>query len=205
MAIYISDGFCGVSVVGTRFMINDEIKHLNIKITNDNENDYLIKSALDDKDFIISPPLFLLQKNTANMITIIPKEKKQHDKDKIINLTLTAIPKSTSNDDVNSISLAVRNHFKIIYRHKDLRDSSLSNMKLINEDNQCTLSNHSDFVFTVSLSKNRNDRQAKIINLSPDEKIPLENTNPVSNCETWVNFHDEYNDIIKTIKLTSKQ
>lgn len=75
MAIYISDGFCGVSVVGTRFMINDEIKHLNIKITNDNENDYLIKSALDDKDFIISPPLFLLQKNTANMITIIPKEK----------------------------------------------------------------------------------------------------------------------------------
>lgn len=204
MAIYINDGFCGVSVVGTRFMLNDQMHHLNIKITNDNESDYLIKSVLDDKDFIISPPLFLLPKNSSNLITVIPKEKTQYDKDKILNLTLTAIPRSTLNDDSNAVSLAVRNHFKVIYRHKDLQDSAFNKLNIVYENNQCTLSNHSDFAFTVSLSKNKNDIQAKLMNLSPDEKIPLGNTNSVSDCESWVNFYNEYNDIIKTIKLTNK-
>ena len=205
MAIYVSNGFCGVSVIGTRFVINDEIQHLNIKVTNDNESDYLIKSVLDDKDFIVSPPLFLLKKNSSNIITVIPKEKKQYNKDKIINLTLTAIPGSTLSDKVNSVSLAVRNHFKIIYRHQELQESAFSQTKLTYENSQCALSNHSNFVFTVSLSKNKNDRQAKIVNLSPDEKIILDNTNLISNCETWANFHNEYNDIIKTIKLSNKQ
>jgi len=204
MAIYINDGFCGVSVVGTRFMLNDQMHHLNIKITNDNESDYLIKSVLDDKDFIISPPLFLLPKNSSNLITVIPKEKTQYDKDNILNLTLTAIPRSTLNDDSNAVSLAVRNHFKVIYRHKDLQDSAFNKLNIVYENNQCTLSNHSDFAFTVSLSKNKNDIQAKLMNLSPDEKIPLGNTNSVSDCESWVNFYNEYNDIIKTIKLTNK-
>lgn len=204
MAIYINDGFCGVSVVGTRFMLNDQMHHLNIKVTNDNESDYLIKSVLDDMDFIVSPPLFLLPKNSSSLITVIPKEKTQYDKDKILNLTLTAIPRSTLNDDSNAVSLAVRNHFKVIYRHKDLQESAFDKLEIVYENNQCTLSNHSNFVFTVSLSKNKNDSHAKLMNLSPDEKVSLEKTNSVSDCESWVNFHNEYNDIIKTIKLTNK-
>lgn len=205
LTFYISNGFCGVSVIGTRFVMNDKIQHLNIKITNDNESDYLIKSTLDDKDFIISPPLFLLPKNSSNIVTVIPKEKKQHKQDKILNLTLTAIPKSTLKDDINAVSLAVRSHFKIIYRHAELSDESFDKIKIIADNNQCLLSNNSDFVFTVSASKSKNDLQAKMINIPPDEKIPLEKTNSVSNCETWVNFHNEYNDIIKTIKLTNRQ
>lgn len=205
MAIYINDGFCGVSVVGTRFMINDEMQHLNIKVTNDNESDYLIKSVVDDDNFIISPPLFLLQKNSSNMITLIPKEKKAYNKDKILNLTLTAIPRSTLNNEGNAVSLAVRNHFKIIYRHKNLPENAFNNVSLINENDRCMLSNHSDFAFTVSLSKTKSDARAKIINIAPDEKIPLENTELNSKCETWVNFHNEYNDIIKNIKLPVSQ
>lgn len=204
MAIYINDGFCGVSVVGTRFMINDQMQHLNIKITNDNQSDYLIKSALDDKDFIISPPLFLLPKNSSNLITVIPKEKKQYDKDKLVNLTLTAIPRSSPSDNSNAISLAVRSHFKVIYRHRNLQESAFTKMVLTNESNQCFLRNHSDFVFTVSLSKSAKDPLAKIINIAPDEKIPLNDEKNMSSCQTWINFHDEFNDIIKTIKLTNK-
>lgn len=204
MAIYINDGFCGVSVVGTRFMLNDQMHHLNIKVINDNESDYLIKSVLDDMDFIVSPPLFLLPKNSSNLITVIPKEKTQYDKDKILNLTLTAIPRSTLNDDSNAVSLAVRNHFKVIYRHKDLQESAFDKLEIVYENNQCTLSNYSNFVFTVSLSKSKNESHAKLMNLSPDEKVSLEKTNSVSDCESWVNFHNEYNDIIKTIKLTNK-
>lgn len=204
MMIYIKDGFCGVSVVGTRFTFNDQMQHLNIKITNDNESDYLIKSVLDDNNFIISPPLFLLPKNSSNLITIIPKEKKQYDKDKIFNLVLTAIPKSTLRNDSNAISLAVRNHFKIIYRHKDFHESAFDKIEISYNDNQCILSNYSVFAVTVSLSKRKNDTHAKLMNLSPEGNISLGNASLVSDCENWVNFYNEYNDIIKTIRLTSK-
>lgn len=204
MMIYLKDGFCGVSVVGTRFTFNEQMQHLNIKITNDNESDYLIKSVLDDKDFIISPPLFLLPKHSSNLITIIPKEKKRYAKDKLLNLTLTAIPKSTLNDKSNAISLAVRNHFKIIYRHKDLQESAFNKLEITYKNNQCILSNHSDFAVTVSLSKRKNDTHAKLMNLSPEGNISLGNASLVSDCENWVNFYNEYNDIIKTIRLTSK-
>ena len=204
LSFYISNGFCGVSVLGTRFMLNDGMNHLNIKIVNDNESDYLIKSDLDDKDFIVSPPLFLLPKNKSNIVSVIPKEKKPHNKDKIVNLTLTAIPKSAQNNESNAISMAVRNHFKVIYRHKELSESSFEKMTLSDENNKCILSNNSDFVFTISVSKNKNDAHARIMNLSPNEKITPDNTELISNCETWINFHNEYNEIIKTIKLSNK-
>ncbi len=55
---FITNAFSGTTLVGTRFLINNENKSLNIKIMNDENSDYLIKSELSDKRFIISPPLF---------------------------------------------------------------------------------------------------------------------------------------------------
>ena len=203
--LYISNGICGVSVLGTRFLINDNMRHLNIKLVNDNESDYLIKSTLDDKDFIISPPLFLLPKNSSNIITVVPKEKKRYSEDKIINLTLTAIPKSASNNDANAVSLAVRNHFKIIYRHTELKNSDFEQLSISQENNKCMINNNSDFVFTISLSKKSEDPYIKLMNIAPHEKKPVEDEYLNPNCEGWANFHNEYNDIIKTIKIANKQ
>lgn len=205
LTLYISNGICGVSVLGTRFLINDHMRHLNIKLVNDNESDYLIKSNLDDKDFIISPPLLLLPKNNNNTITVVPKEKKRYSEDKIINLTLTAIPKSTSSSDANAISLAVRNHFKIIYRHTELKSTDFEKLSIIQDNNKCMINNDSDFVFTISLSKKPEDSYIKLMNIAPHEKKPVENEYLNLNCEGWVNFHNEYNDIIKTIKIADKQ
>ncbi|MCS3433419.1 molecular chaperone [Klebsiella sp. BIGb0407] len=202
LALYTSDGICGVSVLGTRFLINDNMQHLNIKLVNDYESDYLIKSNVDDKDFIISPPLFLLPKNSSNIITVIPKNKKRYSEDKIINLTITAIPKSASNNDTNAISLAVRNHFKMIYRHAELKHSDFDQLSIIQEDNKCIINNDSNFVFTISLSKKPEDPNIKLINIAPHEKKSVENAHLSPNCEGWVNFHNEDNDIIKTIKVT---
>lgn len=200
--LYTNNAVCGISVVGTRFLMGADKYHLNIKIMNDNESDYLIKSIVDDSDFIISPPLLLLPKDSSNNITIISKERKLNNHDKILNLTITAIPKSTLNTNSHDISLAIRSHFKVIFRHAELKNSDFSKISIKNESNRCILHNNSDFVFTLSLNKNKNNRNKKLINLSPHEKIFIKNVSPISNCEIWVNFHDEYNDIIKTIKLT---
>lgn len=201
---YISNGHCGITVIGTRFLIDDNIPHLNIQIDNDNESDYLIKSGLDDKDFIISPPLFLLPKNSSNVITIIPKEKKHYNRDKLMSLVLTAIPKSALNNDANSVSLAVRNHFKVIYRHAELQSHDFNKIEMVAKDNNCIINNNSNFVFTISLSNNQHETNKRIINLPPGEGFTIEDKNLTSSCEYWINFHNEYNDIIKTIKLTNK-
>lgn len=201
--LYISNGVCGVSVVGTRFLIDADKSYLNIKIMNDNESDYLIKSVVDDNDFIVSPPLFLLPKDSSNTITIILKEKKTYNKDKLFNLTVTAIPKSTLNTELSNVSLAIRSHFKVIVRHAELKSHDFSNIAITIENNRCVLYNNSNFVFTLSLMKSDTDRNKKLINLSPSEKIVIENASITSGCETWVNFHDGYNDIIKIIKLTT--
>lgn len=203
LIFFISDGICGITILGTRFIINDEMKHLNIKVTNDHESDYLIKNTLDDKDFIISPPLFLLPKNSSSIITVILKEKKQYDRDKIVNLTMTAIPRSAMSDDSDSVSLAVRNHFKIIYRHAHLQPHHFKKVKIRHQDNKCILDNDSDFSFTVSISKNKSDMNAEVFNLLPHQKKQTRIESVNSECVLWMNFYDEYNDVIDTIKLTT--
>lgn len=200
---YIHTGICGVTVVGTRFVIDEHAKHLNIKVSNDDENDYLIKSELDDKDFIISPPLLLLPKNSSKLVTIIPKETTTNIEDKLLNLTITMIPKSTLNDDTSSVSLAVRNHFRVIHRHTEINISDYSKIGIFSDNDKCLLFNDSNFVFTLSWSKEEKEPYSKIINLPPYETIILENTSPSTSCESWVSFYDDYNDIIKKIKLAS--
>ena len=201
--LYSIHGICGITVIGTRFIMNSDMKHLNIKVTNDNESDYLVKSVLDDEDFIISPPLFLLPKNNSSIITVILKEKKEYHSDKTFNLTLTSIPRSSVNNEYNTVSLAVRHHFKIIYRHAELQSSSFKKIKLRNQNDRCIIDNDSNFSFTVSVSRDRYDTRAKIINLSPHEKkqVMIENIN--TKCDAWVSFYDEYNDVIDSIKLTA--
>lgn len=49
----------GVTVVGTRFFIDDTTRSLNIKLINDNDSDYLVKTTVNSDSFIISPPPYL--------------------------------------------------------------------------------------------------------------------------------------------------
>ncbi|WP_262417035.1 fimbria/pilus periplasmic chaperone [Providencia rettgeri] len=65
MIVFINNAFSGTTLVGTRFIYNNEDNLLNIKIINDENVDYLIKSELDDKSFIITPPLFILKKTAV--------------------------------------------------------------------------------------------------------------------------------------------
>ena len=196
--IYANEGLCGVSVLGTRFVMENNAQLLNIKISNDNESDYLIKSTSDDNSVIITPPLMLLKRNNSNFITIIPKEMKKTSSDKLINLTITAIPKSLDKSSDNSVSIAVRSHFKIIYRHKELNDSSFNKMELIIKNNHCMLVNNSKFIFTLSLSQHKSEKGNKLFSIRPEESVTLGDKNSAA-CNSWVNFYNEYNDIIKSV------
>ncbi|MDB9568903.1 fimbria/pilus periplasmic chaperone [Providencia rettgeri] len=202
--LFVNTAFSGVTIVGTRFTINQNDKYTNIKIINDNENEYLIKSEIDDSDFIISPPLFLISKNSSKIITIVPTNKLNYHTDKIINLTIIAIPKSEFNNNISSISLAIRSHFKLIFRHAELKEDDFKSINIVKENNQYFLFNKSKYVFTISIAKKKPSDNKKIFNIPPNDKISLNDICNSNFCDLFVNFYNENNDVVKTINLSYK-
>lgn len=201
--LYISYAFSGVVIVGNQFTIDSKSRSLNIKIINDDESDFLIKSELNDNRFLVTPPLFLLPKNSSDIITVLPIDLIEDDKDLIIPLTITAIPKSQFMENVNAVSLAIRTHFKVIYRHQELQKNDYNNVGIIRDGKDCYLSNNSDFFFKVSVSTNRAQIIEKIKSLAPRDKILIEKTESNITCNIIVSFYDEYNNIVNTLNLSN--
>lgn len=203
MLFFISlSSFSGTSVVGTRFFISPDTKVLNIKIMNDNESDYLIKSSINSNEFIVARPLFILPKNKSNIITIIPNNIKSVNKDKIYKLVITAIPKSNKNSGGNIISLATRSHFNIIYQYKKNNDSDFNGVKLIRDsDKKYWLKNYTNRIFNLEILNNENLKKYQRYTLSPENKIYIRNCQSETSCQVWVNFLTNNDMIIKKIRV----
>lgn len=194
----------GVTVVGTRFFIDDSTRALNIKVINDDDSDYLIKTTVNSGGFIIFPPLFVLPKNRSNIITIIPDEKIKHNEDKVYSLAIATIPRSEMNVASNVVSLGVRSHFKLIYQHKLPTDNDFNQMKLLRSPSgKWLLSNPTLFAFTVSLSK-ENLQAPKISQLlAPGQNIPVDKYCTRHTCSLWITILDSENGIVKNLHLIS--
>lgn len=194
--------FAGTSVVGTRFFITPETKVLNIKIMNDNESDYLIKTSINSDEFIVARPLFILPKNRSNIITIIPNNINSLNKDKIYKLVITAIPKSDKNNKDNIISLAVRSHFNVIYQYKKNNDSDFNGVKLIKDrDKKYWLKNYTDRIFNIKLSNDEKFKEYQRYILPPEDKIYINECRSEINCQVWISFLTNNDMIIKKIRV----
>ncbi len=99
----------------------------------------------------------------------------------------------------------MRNHFKIIYRHDEIKDDDYNKISIFHESESCYLQNNSNFVFTVSLINNLIFQNEKLINFPPGEIIEIEKNNHLGMCIANVNFHNEYNNIIKNIVLKNNK
>jgi len=194
----------GVSVLGTRFFIDDSTKSLNIKVINDDESDYLIKATINSDGFIISPPLFILPKNNSNIITIIPEENIKNNKDKVYSLTITTIPKSAINNDSNVVSLAIRSHFNLIYQHALPTDNDFNEIKLIrSQDGNWFLSNKTDFSFIISLSKEIMYRSEDSKILAPGTDISVNEYCSETTCSLVLIILDGEQNFVKKLNLIS--
>lgn len=194
--------FAGVSVIGTRFVIDNNTQKLAIKVVNDNESDYLVKTDITDRDeFIISPPLFVLPQNTTNLITIVPNNLKKGDKDKLYRLSITTIPKSRLTERTNTVSLAVRSHFYFIYRHDNLKNADFNQLKLTNENGQFYLKNLSNYVLTFRLSGLKNSATGTRKTLAPEEKLLINKECINTNSNFWISFLDDDDNIIKKTNI----
>ncbi|WP_447886818.1 fimbrial biogenesis chaperone [Serratia fonticola] len=192
----------GVSVVGTRFFIDDATKALNVKVLNDGESDYLVKTKVSNDGFIISPPLFILPKNKSNIITIIPDEKIKGDKDGVYSLTITTIPKSEVNPNNNVVSLAIRSHFNLIYKHGAPTEKDYNEMTLTRSQvGKWSLVNPTNFAFMISLSNRFSHHSGGAKLLGPGQSISVDEHCSKDSCSLWLYILDDESHIVKKLNL----
>ncbi|HHQ4307891.1 TPA: fimbrial biogenesis chaperone, partial [Serratia fonticola] len=192
----------GVSVVGTRFFIDDATKALNVKLLNDNASDYLVKTKVSNDGFIISPPLFILPKNKSNIITIIPDEKIKGDKDGVYSLIITTIPKSEVNPNDNVVSLAIRSHFNLIYKHGAPTEKDYNEMTLTRSQvGKWSLVNPTNFAFMILLSNRFSHHSGGAKLLGPGQSISVDEHCSKDSCSLWLYILDDESHIVKKLNL----
>lgn len=200
-----ADSLAGVSVVGTRFIINQNTKSLPIKIINDNENDYLVKTNISGNDegrFVVTPPLFLLAKNTSNIQMLIPDKIENIKVDQLYSLTITFIPNSKKIKDFSTISLALRSHFNLIYRHDNLSKFDPTLLVLVKEANDVFwLRNHSNFILTINIRDSNTEKLDSRITLIPEGKVNVSNFCKLKQCDFWVSVVNDDDSILKKIHM----
>lgn len=195
-----------VSVVGTRFVFDEETKRLSIKLINDNEGNYLIKTTITGShqdEFVISPPLFILPQNASNILTIVPHKLEHPEQDQLYRLSIASIPKSQSTTNNASVSFAVRSNFNLIYRHDKLKNANFEQLKL-EKNNGFYLKNLSNFVFTFDVAAQKNSIKQTRMTLAPDKMLNVDKYCQTSKkCDLWISFINDDDSIIKELHISS--
>ncbi|WP_392565457.1 fimbria/pilus periplasmic chaperone [Utexia brackfieldae] len=198
--------FAGVTVMGTRFAFNDDSKRVYIKLMNNDKHDFLIKTTIENNNgqFVITPALFVLTKNNTNTQLIIPVNHQKSNVDELYQLSVAMIPKSQIHSGKSTVSLAVRAHFNLIYRHAELRKADFSQLKLVKSDKgEFELKNLSNYVFTMDLADEKNSSNAFRKTLAPQESLSVDQFCKNSVCQVWVSFIDDDDSIVKAIYLSN--
>lgn len=119
-------GYAGTQIGATRVIYTEGKKEASISINNKDTSPYLIKSWVENTDqsgthFMVTPPLFRLDANQKNVIRIFKANNPlPTDRESLFFLNVTSIPASSSEEDRNTLQIAVRTKMKLIYRPKSL-------------------------------------------------------------------------------------
>lgn len=134
----------GVIVGGTRVIYPEGSKDVSISVENKDETPYLIQSWIENakgdeqSDFIITPPLFRLNQDKANVLRIFLTDNKlPDDRESLFWLNIKNIPATKRTE--NSLHIAFKTQIKLIYR-----PSSIKGVNFIEEQKKLTWSKRSD-------------------------------------------------------------
>ncbi|HID7482701.1 TPA: fimbrial biogenesis chaperone [Morganella morganii] len=125
--------YAGILLGSTRVVIENGRNEGSVNVHNREDNNYLIQSWVLDKsevptdDIALTPPLFKLSANTSNALRIVITKDLPQDRETLYWLNVKFIPSvKKSNLDNNSLSFALNNRIKIIYRPKSLSGESIN-------------------------------------------------------------------------------
>lgn len=129
MAAGVSTANAGVVIGGTRVIYDGNKKEASISVNNPDKTPYLIQSWIETQTgeaekapFIITPPLYRLDKDQQNVERIILTGALPQDKESLYWLNIKAIPSAPKVE--NSLQIAVKTSIKLIYRPASLKGSA---------------------------------------------------------------------------------
>lgn len=122
----LSTANAGVVIGGTRVIYDGNKKESSISVTNPDTTPYLIQSWVETQNggaekapFIITPPLYRLDKDQQNVERIVLAGALPQDKESLYWLNIKAIPSAPRKD--NTLQIAVKTRIKLIYRPAALK------------------------------------------------------------------------------------
>ncbi|MFA1284707.1 fimbrial biogenesis chaperone [Citrobacter telavivensis] len=122
----ISGANAGVVIGGTRVIYDGNKKESSVSVNNPDTTPYLIQSWVETQNggaekapFIITPPLYRLDKDQQNVERIVLAGSVAQDKESLYWLNIKAIPAASRKD--NTLQIAVKTRIKLIYRPAALK------------------------------------------------------------------------------------
>ncbi|EJK8584726.1 molecular chaperone [Enterobacter hormaechei] len=122
----VSAANAGVVIGGTRVIYDGNKKESSISVNNPDTTPYLIQSWVETLNggaekapFIITPPLYRLDKDQQNVERIVLAGALPQDKESLYWLNIKAIPAAPRKD--NTLQIAVKTRIKLIYRPAALK------------------------------------------------------------------------------------
>jgi len=152
----------GVALGATRVIYPSGQKQVQLAVTNNDENTYLIQSWVENADgvkdgrFVITPPLFAMQGKKENTLRILDATNNQlpQDRETLFWMNVKAIPsmdKSKLSD--NTLQLAIISRIKLYYRPAKLAlppDQAPEKLKFRRSAGSLTLINPTPYYLTVT-------------------------------------------------------
>lgn len=149
----------GVIIGGTRVIFDGSKKEAAININNPDASPYLIQSWIESihgggekTPFIITPPLYRLDKGQQNVERIVMAGSLPQDRESLFWLNIKAIP--SASDRENVLQIAVKTRIKLIYRPATMKNQQAEEQagKLVwhREGNKLQVSNPTDFVMNFN-------------------------------------------------------
>lgn len=119
----------GVIIGGTRVIFDGAKKEASISVNNPDNSPFLIQSWIETMNnsaektpFIITPPLYRLDKGQQNVERIVLTTPLPQDKESLFWLNIKAIPSARVTE--NSLQIAVKTRIKLIYRPAGLGEEN---------------------------------------------------------------------------------
>lgn len=159
IAAYCSGANAGIVIGGTRIIFEGNKKEATISVSNPDEIPYLVQSWIEPAagsqeaaPFIVTPPLFRLNKGQQNMLRVVRKGNLPEDKESLYWMDVKGIPSAVRHE--NTLQIAVKSRFKLIYRPAALKDSSAEEQaeKLVwqKSGNQVRITNPTPYVINFN-------------------------------------------------------
>lgn len=130
MLVGLSAANAGVVIGGTRVIYDGNKKEASVSVNNPDSEPYLIQSWIEMPNggtgkapFIVTPPLYRLDKSQQNVERIVMTGAVTQDKESLYWLNIKAIPSAERKD--NSLQIAVKTRIKLIYRPVKLEKINL--------------------------------------------------------------------------------